>query len=288
MHIASYVLFREQLEPVLNNFSATLARKVKAFKGVQKVGRTHLQDAVSITLGEEFSGYRAHIDFARQALHEVFAHILEVPIGGTAVGTGLNAPRGFSTRVTKVLANKTGYKFKPSRNSFESMAQHSRLVMVSGTLKVLAVVLMKIANDIRFLGSGPRAGLGELVLPANEPGSSIMPGKVNPTQCEALMMVCAKVIGNDAAIVVGEMSLSNFELEVAKPLLASTIIESVHLLTDAISSFDEHCVRGLKINGKRLKEYEGMSLTEATVMSKDSGYEKVAGMVKQSLKDERN
>jgi fumarate hydratase class II len=287
IHIAIATAFHERLLPALSLFERTVAKKSRKFAKIIKVGRTHFQDAVTISLGEEFSGYAAQISFAKNALADAVKTLYQVPLGGTAVGTGLNAPKGYRQDAVSEIRKLTSLPFIPAKNIFENMAQHNRLILVSSALKTAAIALMKIANDIRLMGSGPRAGFAELLLPANEPGSSIMPGKVNPTQAEALMVVCAKVIGNDAAFSTGEMMLSNFELEIAKPLAAHALLDSMILLSDALVSFDTYCARGIEANVKRLKEYEGKSLFAATTMSKTIGYDKAAEMVKKELEKER-
>jgi len=282
IHIAAVSAVEGGLLPVLSVLTQTLEKKSRSFRGIKKVGRTHLQDAVTLSLGQEFSGYTDQLRTASKRVLHATKGLYEVPIGGTAVGTGLNTPQGYRKKVIAEINRITGLSMKPAHNLFAAMAAHDALVTFSSSLEGLALSLMKIANDIRWMGSGPNAGLGELLLPENEPGSSIMPGKVNPTQCEALMMVCARVIGNHAAVVHGSAGLSNFELQVAKPLLAHAILNSVRLLSDSTRSFERYGVRGIKANAPRLKETAGSSLFEATKLSQDIGYDKAAEMVKMS------
>ncbi len=287
LHIASAKLLTERLLPSLSSLEKSLVKKSKEFKSIKKIGRTHLQDAVTLSLGDEFSGYAAQVSFAYGLIKASLDDLCTIPIGGTAVGTGLNAPKGYRRKIIAELRKATKLPLVPAPNLFESIATHGRLVSTSGSLESLAVALMKIANDIRFLGSGPHAGLGELMLPANEPGSSIMPGKVNPTQCEALMMVAAQVMGNHTAMVTAEIALSNFELQTAKPLFANLLLQSIRLLADAIKSFEKYCVRGIRADTKRIAENAQRSLVEMTRLGKDIGYDKAARAVTRALQLER-
>ncbi|HEU0202763.1 MAG TPA: class II fumarate hydratase, partial [Burkholderiaceae bacterium] len=250
MHVALARGMQERVLPKLDGLRTTLERKASAFAHIVKIGRTHLQDATPLTLGQEFSGYAAQLQSARAAIAAALPGVLELAIGGTAVGTGLNTHPEFGARVAAELARDTGVAFTAAPNKFAALAGHEPLVAAHGALKTLAVACHKIANDVRWLASGPRAGLGELAIPENEPGSSIMPGKVNPTQAEALTMIAAQVIGNDAAIALGAAA-GNFELNVYKPLLAHASLQSVRLLADGMASFDRHCAQGIEPNTER-------------------------------------
>ena len=259
MHIASARILVESLKPSVQALRDALAKKQEEFADIVKVGRTHLQDAVPLTLGQEFSGYVAQLDAGLTRLDGVLPQLWELAIGGTAVGTGLNAPAGFGERCAAVIARETSLPFVSAPNKFAALSSHDAIVMASGALKTLAGSLMKIANDIRWAGSGPRSGLGELLLPENEPGSSIMPGKVNPTQCEALTMVAVQVMGNDAAIAVAG-SQGNFELNVFKPVMVHNFIHSARILSDSCNSFRRYCVEGLKANRERIEELINQSV----------------------------
>ena len=252
MHIAAYKKLIEVTIPGVQQLQKTFAAKASEYKSVVKIGRTHLMDATPLTLGQEFSGYASQLEHGLQALHNTLPHLAELALGGTAVGTGINTPKGYSENVAGYIARFTKLPFVTAKNKFEALAAHDAIVEAHGALKQLAVSLNKIANDIRMLASGPRSGIGEISIPANEPGSSIMPGKVNPTQCEAITMACAQVIGNDMAIAVGGMQ-GHYELNVFKPLMAANFLQSARLLGDACVSFDEHCVRGSNLIMKLLK-----------------------------------
>jgi fumarate hydratase class II len=284
MHIAAVEQTRFRLIPAVRQLRDTLDRKAKEFAGIVKIGRTHLQDAVPMTLGQEVSGWVAQLDHAIAHLEDAFPHLLELALGGTAVGTGLNAPADFGHKVAAEIAKLTGLAFVTAPNKFEALAAHDALVSAHGAVRTLAAALMKIANDVRWLASGPRSGLGEIRIPENEPGSSIMPGKVNPTQAEALTMVCAQVFGNDVAVTVGGAS-GNFELNVYKPLIISNYLRSVHLLADAIASFDEHCARGIEPDHERIRELVGRSLMLVTGLAPRLGYDKAAAIAKKAHKD---
>jgi fumarate hydratase, class II len=275
MHVAGARAVREKLIPAVDRLKAALEKKEKEFGDVIKIGRTHLMDAVPLTFGQEFSGYAAQLQADRKRLEEILPGLYELAIGGTAVGTGLNAPKGFGELCAKKIAELTGLPFVSAPNKFAALAAHDALVMASGALKTLAASLMKIANDIRWAGSGPRSGLGELILPENEPGSSIMPGKVNPTQSEAMTMVCVQVMGNDAAIGFAG-SQGNFELNVFKPVIIFNFLHSVNLLSDASDRFREFCVEGFRVNRKRVTELLDRSLMLVTALSPKIGYDKAA------------
>ncbi|GAB4471264.1 MAG: class II fumarate hydratase [Thermoflexibacter sp.] len=284
MHIAAYSFVVEQMLPKVKALRNTLDQKSKAFKDVIKIGRTHLMDATPLTLGMEFSGYVAQIDYGIKAIENALDHVLELALGGTAVGTGLNTPKGYDVLVAKKIAALTGHPFRTAPNKFEALASHDALVGLSGAFKQLAVSLMKIANDIRLLASGPRSGIGEILIPENEPGSSIMPGKVNPTQCEALTMVCAQVIGNDAAVAIGGMN-GHFELNVFKPVIIFNILMSARLLGDACDSFDKHCAVGIEPNYPLLKRHLENSLMLVTSLNPHIGYYKAAEIAKKAHKE---
>ena len=274
LRIAS-ALWGEYLIPALQKLQDTLTAKSEEFANIVKIGRTHLMDATPLTLGQEFSGYAAQVQHCIEAISAVKPHLMELPIGGTAVGTGLNTPQGYTPKVIEYLNLFTGMTFTPAGNKFEAMMSHDSLVELSGSLKRTAVSLMKIANDFRLLGSGPRSGIGELILPTNEPGSSIMPGKVNPTQCEALSMVCCQVIGNDAAITAGGMQ-GHLELNVFMPLIGYNLMESMSLLHDAVLSFEEHCVRGVQPNRERIHANLTHSMMLVTALNPHIGYANAA------------
>ncbi len=279
MHVATATAVREQLVPAIRKLRATLARKADAFKSIIKIGRTHLQDATPLTLGQEFSGYVSQLDHGLAHLEASLPHLYELAIGGTAVGTGLNTHPEFGGRVAAELAKMTGYPFVSAPNKFEALASHDALVAAHGVLKTLAASLMKIANDVRWLASGPRSGLGEITIPENEPGSSIMPGKVNPTQSEALTMVCCQVLGNDVAVNVGG-AMGNFELNVFKPLIIYDFLWSVRLLSDACVSFNDHCAAGIEANRERIDELMHRSLMLVTALNPHIGYDKAAKIAK--------
>jgi fumarate hydratase class II len=284
MHIAAYSYVVEEMLPKVKHLRNTLDDKAKTFKDVIKIGRTHLMDATPLTLGMEFSGYVAQLDYALKAIQFALDHVSELALGGTAVGTGLNAPKNYDVLVAKHISNLTGHSFCTAPNKFEALASHDALMGLSGAFKQLAVALMKIANDIRFLASGPRSGIGELLIPENEPGSSIMPGKVNPTQCEALTMVAAQVIGCDAAIAVGAMQ-GHFELNVFKPMIIFNILMSARLLGDACDSFDKHCAVGIEPNTPLLKKNLENSLMLVTALNPHIGYYKAAEIAKKAHKE---
>jgi fumarate hydratase class II len=252
-----------------------LATKAGEYEGVVKIGRTHLMDAVPLTLGQEFSGYVAQLDFCIDGTKRALPGLYDLALGGTAVGTGLNAPPGFADKAAKAIADLTGLPFVSAPNKFAALAGHEAVVAVSGALRVLACALMKIANDIRWLGSGPRCGLGELRLPENEPGSSIMPGKVNPTQSEAMTMVCCQVMGNDVAVGIAG-SQGNFELNVFKPVMVFNVLHSTRLLADACRSFNEHCIAGIEPDRDRIGQYVRNSLMLVTALNPRIGYDKAA------------
>ena len=257
---------------------------MKKFKSIIKVGRTHLQDATPISLGQEFSGYQSQLENCIERIKKALNEIYNLAQGGTAVGTGINSKKNFDKKIIKEIKKITKLPFKPTRNKFAALAAHDEIVNFSGSLNTLAVCLMKIANDIRFLGSGPRAGYGELILPSNEPGSSIMPGKVNPTQSEAVTMVCVKVIGNHNGITMAG-SHGHFELNVFKPLIAHNILQSIDLLADSSKNFALYCVKGLKADKKRIKEYLDNSLMSVTALAPHIGYDNAAKIAKKALKN---
>lgn len=279
MHIAAALAFNKKLIPSVKNLRDALALKMTTFKDVVKIGRTHLQDAVPITLGQEFSGYVAQLDACIKRLEEVLPELYELAAGGTAVGTGLNAHPQFATKVAQHIAQITKLPFISAPNKFAALASHEPLVFAHGAMKALACALMKIANDIRWLASGPRCGIGELTLPENEPGSSIMPGKVNPTQCEAMTMVCAQVLGNDATVGIAD-SQGNFELNVFKPVIIFNVLHSLNLLTDTCRSFQEFCVEGIEANHKIIDYYLHHSLMLVTALNQHIGYDKAAKIAK--------
>jgi fumarate hydratase class II len=275
MHIATYQKIVQVTLPGLEQLHKTLKSKSQDFDKVVKIGRTHLMDATPLTLGQEFSGYAAQLDFGIKALRHTLPHLAQLALGGTAVGTGINTPAGYSEKVASYIAEFTGLPFVTAENKFEALAAHDAIVETHGALKQIAVSLNKIANDIRLLASGPRSGIGEIIIPANEPGSSIMPGKVNPTQCEALTMVCAQVMGNDVAIGVGGMQ-GHFELNVFKPLMAKNLLESAQLIGDACVSFDLNCAQGIQPNHKVIEEQLNKSLMLVTALNTKIGYYKAA------------
>ena len=279
MHIAAYKMIVETTIPGVERLRDTLDEKSKAFMHVVKIGRTHLMDATPLTLGQEFSGYVSQLDHGLKALKNTLAHLSELALGGTAVGTGINTPEGYANLVSKKIAEFTQLPFVSADNKFEALAAHDAIVESHNALKQLAVSLNKIANDIRLLASGPRSGIGEIIIPSNEPGSSIMPGKVNPTQCEALTMVCAQVMGNDVAIGVGGMQ-GHYELNVFKPMMAANILQSARLIGDACVSFKFNCAEGIEPNYDNLKKNLDNSLMLVTALNTKIGYEKAAKIAK--------
>ncbi|MDD5176364.1 MAG: class II fumarate hydratase [Sterolibacterium sp.] len=284
MHLAAVSGIVGALLPTLTRLRATLSVKSAAFADIVKIGRTHLQDATPLTLGQEFSGYVAQLEHAEALIHAALASLYPLAVGGTAVGTGLNTHPEFGARVAAELARGSGLPFVSAANKFAALAAHDGLVAAHGALKTLAVALMKIANDVRWLASGPRSGLGEISIPENEPGSSIMPGKVNPTQCEALTMLCCQVMANDVAIGIGGAS-GNFELNVFKPLIAHNFLQSVRLLADGMSSFEAHCVRGIEANRERIAELLERSLMLVTALAPHIGYDRAAEIAKRAHHD---
>ena len=284
MHIAGYKLIAENSLPKIQKLRDTLNNKAEAFTNVVKIGRTHFMDATPLTLGHEFSGYVSQLDHGMKALINTFDHLSELALGGTAVGTGLNTPKGYSELVAKKIAEYSELPFITAHNKFEALAAHDAMVETSGGLKQLAVSLMKIANDIRMLASGPRSGIGEIIIPENEPGSSIMPGKVNPTQVEALTMVCAQVIGNDTAISVGGMT-GHFELNVFKPMMIYNLLMSARLLGDACDSFNKNCAIGIEPNHPVIEEKLEKSLMLVTALNPHIGYENAAKIAKKAHKE---
>lgn len=284
MHIAAYKKVVEQTLPAVEILRNTLNEKAEKFQNVVKIGRTHLMDATPLTLGQEFSGYVAQLDYAMKAISNTLDHLQELALGGTAVGTGLNTPKGYDVSVAKYISEFTNLPFITAPNKFEALAAHDAIVESHGALKQLAVALYKIAQDIRFLASGPRSGLGEIMIPENEPGSSIMPGKVNPTQNEAMTMVCAQVIGNDTTITFAGTQ-GNFELNVFKPVMAYNFLQSAQLLADACISFNDHCAIGIEANEPRIKELLDKSLMLVTALNTHIGYENAAKIAKTAHKN---
>ena len=281
MHVAAVVALQQRLLPALELLRQTLADKSTAFADIVKIGRTHLQDATPLTLGQEISGWVAQLSHGAAHVQAALPHLNELALGGTAVGTGLNAPKGSAEAVAKELARLTGENLVTAPNKFEALASCDALVHAHGALKTLAASLMKIANDVRWLASGPRSGIGEIRIPENEPGSSIMPGKVNPTQCEALTMACAQVLGNDVAINVGGPS-GNFELNVFRPMVAHNFLQSVRLLADGMRSFNDHCAVGIEPNRERIDELVERSLMLVTALNPHIGYDKAATIAKKA------
>jgi len=279
MHIAAYKVIIENTIPGIEQLRDTLEAKSVAFNKVVKIGRTHLMDATPLTLGQEFSGYVSQLNHGLRALDNTLDHLSEIALGGTAVGTGINTPAGYSDLVAQYIADFTELPFVSAENKFEALAAHDAIVESHGALKQLAVSINKIANDVRMLASGPRSGIGEIIIPSNEPGSSIMPGKVNPTQCEAITMVCAQVMGNDVAITVGGMQ-GHYELNVFKPLMAANFLQSARLIGDACVSFDENCAQGIEPNYENLKKNLNNSLMLVTALNTKIGYEKSAKIAK--------
>ena len=284
MNIAAYKMVVETTIPNIEKLRDTLQSKSTKFKNVIKVGRTHLMDATPLTLGQEISGYAAQLNYGLKAIKNTLVHLSEIALGGTAVGTGLNTPAGYDVKVAGYIAEFTGHPFVAAPNKFEALAAHDAIVETHGALKQMAVSLNKIANDIRMLASGPRSGIGEIILPENEPGSSIMPGKVNPTQCEALTMVCAQVMGNDVTISIGGMQ-GHYELNVFKPLMAANFLQSAQLLGDACLSFNEHCANGIEPNYKRIEELVNNSLMLVTALNTKIGYYKSAEIAQNAHKN---
>ena len=284
MHIASYKQVVEVTIPGIENLKNTLAAKALEFKNIVKTGRTHFMDATPLTLGQEFSGYVAQLDHSLRAIHNALEPVKELALGGTAVGTGLNTPKGYDVLVAQKIAAFTGLPFKTATNKFEALAAHDAMVELSSALKRTAVSLMKIGNDIRMLSSGPRCGIGELMLPENEPGSSIMPGKVNPTQPEALTMVCAQVMGNDVTVSIAG-SNGHFELNVFKPVIAANVLESARLIGDACNSFTVNCATGIKANEEMVKKHLENSLMLVTALNTKIGYYKAAEIAKYAHKN---
>ena len=284
MHIAAVVEIEETLKPALKHLRSTLEAKEKAFADIVKIGRTHMQDAVPLTLGQEFSGYAMQIELGLDRIDDAMKRLRKLAQGGTALGTGLNAPKGFDVEFAKQTSDITGIAFETAQNKFEALAAHDACVEMSGVMNVLATSLMKIGNDIRLLGSGPRCGLGELVLPANEPGSSIMPGKVNPTQAEALTMVCAQVIGNHVAVTVGG-SNGHLDLNVFKPVIIYNLLQSIRLVADASASFADNCIAGLEADQEKIDHYVEQSLMLVTALAPHIGYDNAAAVAKKAHKD---
>jgi len=283
MHIAAYTILVETTLPGLTKLRNTLAQKTKAFKKVVKIGRTHFMDATPLTLGQEFSGYVAQLDHGIRAIKSTLGHLQELALGGTAVGTGINTPPGYDKKVAKHIAQLTGLPFVTAPNKFEALAAHDAIVEAHGALKTVAVSLMKIANDIRMLSSGPRSGIGEIFIPDNEPGSSIMPGKVNPTQCEALTMIAAQVLGNDVAINIGGAS-GHFELNVFKPVMIYNFLHSARLIGDGCVSFNDKCAVGIEPIKANIKKHVDNSLMLVTALNTKIGYYKAAEIAQKAHK----
>ncbi|MBT5469176.1 MAG: class II fumarate hydratase [Nitrospina sp.] len=284
MHIAAVERIRDALIPSLTTLADSFRQKTTEFKDIIKIGRTHLMDATPLTLGQEFSGYTTQLEYALDRINGCMPRMYQIALGGTAVGTGLNSHRDFPVKVAKQIADITGCPFVTAPNKFESLAAHDAIVETSGILKTIACSLMKIANDIRWLGSGPRCGIGEIILPANEPGSSIMPGKVNPTQSEAMTMVAAQVIGNDTAINVGGSS-GNFELNVFKPVMIYNLLQSIRLLADSCRSFNDHCVVGIEPNKTQIEKHLNGSLMLVTALNPHIGYDNAAKVAKKAYQE---
>lgn len=284
MHIAAYKKVVEVTIPAVEKLKNTIAAKAEAFKDIVKIGRTHLMDATPLTLGQEFSGYKAQLEYGLKALKNTLPHLSELALGGTAVGTGLNTPNGYDVKVAEYIAKFTNHPFITAENKFEALAAHDAIVESHGALKQLAVSLFKIAQDIRLLASGPRSGIGEIHIPENEPGSSIMPGKVNPTQNEAMTMVCAQVLGNDTTISFAGTQ-GNYELNVFKPVMAYNFLQSAQLIADACISFNDHCAEGIEPNHERIKELVNKSLMLVTALNTHIGYENAAKIAKTAHKN---
>ncbi len=284
MHIAAAEMLIHQLLPAVKKLREVLKQKSDSFKDIIKIGRTHLQDAVPLTLGQEFSGYVAQLAMAIHAIEINMPQLYRLAIGGTAVGTGLNTHPKFAVMVADEIAKLTGIDFVSAQNKFAAIAAHDEIVLISGCLKTLACALMKIANDVRWLASGPRCGIGELIIPENEPGSSIMPGKVNPTQCEAMTMICVQVMGNDNTIAIAG-SQGNFELNVYKPVMIYNLLQSIYLLADSCHSFTDHCAIGIEPNRKKIEEHLQQSLMLVTALNQVIGYDKASQIAKKAYKD---
>jgi len=284
MHIAAVTILKESTLPGLEKLKKTFERKSKQYAKVVKIGRTHFMDATPVTLGQEFSAYVSQLDHGIKAIENTLDHLSELALGGTAVGTGLNTPEGYSELVAKKIAKMTGHPFRTAENKFEALAAHDAIVEAHGALKTLAVSLMKIGNDIRMLSSGPRCGIGEIIIPANEPGSSIMPGKVNPTQAEALTMVAAQVLGNDVAINIGGAT-GHFQLNVFKPMMIYSFLQSARLLGDACASFDENCAQGIEPNKPQIKQNLNNSLMLVTALNTHIGYDNASTIAKTAYKE---
>lgn len=287
MHIAAYKMVLHTTIPGVEKLRNTLKEKSEAFKDVVKIGRTHLMDATPLTLGQEFSGYVSQLDHCLKAIKNTLSHLSELALGGTAVGTGINTPKGYDVKVAEYIAKFTGLPFVTAENKFEALAAHDAMVESHGALKQLAVALMKIANDIRMMASGPRSGIGEIFIPENEPGSSIMPGKVNPTQSEALTMVAAQVMGNDVTISIGG-SNGHYELNVFKPVIAANFLQSARLLGDACVSFNDHCAIGIEPNYDGIKKHVNNSLMLVTALNPHIGYENAAKIAKKAHKENKS
>ena len=285
INIAALNIIKNNTLPNLKKLRNSLEKKSKQFKNIVKIGRTHMMDATPITLGQEFSGYVSQIDHGIETINNSLKHLSELAIGGTAVGTGLNSPKGYSKKVVNYISKFSGIKFNEAKNKFEAIASHDCIVESHGALKTVASSIFKISNDLRLLGSGPRSGIGELILPANEPGSSIMPGKVNPTQCEAIAMVCVQVMGNDFSTTIAGAS-GHLELNVFKPLIGNNIIESSRILGDACLSFSEKCIDGIKPNKKQIKKFVGNSLMLVTALNSKIGYHKAAEIANKAHKED--
>ncbi|MEO7164382.1 MAG: class II fumarate hydratase [Bdellovibrionia bacterium] len=284
MHIAAYKILNDHTLPAIRNLKNTLAEKSKEFREVVKIGRTHFMDATPLTLGQEFSGYTSQLAHGLRAIENTLAHLSELALGGTAVGTGINTPPGYAKNVAQTIADLTGLPFKTAENKFESLAAHDAIVETHGALKTVAVSLMKIANDIRMLSSGPRSGIGEIHIPDNEPGSSIMPGKVNPTQCEALTMISAQVMGNDVALSIGGAT-GHFELNVFKPMMIYNFLHSARLLADGCNSFNERCAAGIEPIMENIKKHVDNSLMLVTALNTKIGYYKAAEIAQKAHKE---
>ena len=284
MHISAVERIRDSLIPSISTLADSFREKANEFQDIIKIGRTHLMDATPLTLGQEFSGYSTQLEYALDRINGCMPRMYQIALGGTAVGTGLNSHKDFAVKVARQIAELTGCPFVTAPNKFESLAAHDAIVEASGVLKTIACSLMKIANDIRWLGSGPRCGIGEIVLPANEPGSSIMPGKVNPTQSEAITMVVAQVIGNDTTINVGGCS-GNFELNVFKPVMIYNLLQSIRLLADSCRSFNDHCVVGIKPNKTQIEKHLKGSLMLVTALNPHIGYDNAAKVAKKAYQD---
>ncbi|HKK77362.1 MAG TPA: class II fumarate hydratase [Saprospiraceae bacterium] len=286
MHIAAYQFLVNRTIPALEALKSTLQAKSEEFMDVVKIGRTHFMDATPVTVGQELSGYVSQLDHGIRAIKNTLAHLSELALGGTAVGTGLNTPEDYAENVAAKIAELTGLPFVSAENKFEALAAHDAIVEAHGALKTVACSLMKIGNDIRMLASGPRSGIGELIIPANEPGSSIMPGKVNPTQAEALTMAMAQVVGNDVAVNVGGMT-GHFELNVFKPMMIFNLLTSARLIADACNSFNENCAKGIEANHSRIKEHLNNSLMLVTALNTKIGYDNAAAIAKKAYKEDK-